>query len=334
MTMYEEGSPEFKVQKVGQGYAKQLLEAGKDADSFYKGRILGLNNGKEILKVGADVVGGTLTKPLYEILIRELPQKYRPDFREQKLTGGQVKLDVNNDGTLTADDFQALRERTQKQMGGIMEGEALPTQEEQMQSMMSNKTESEKMQEELEPLPEEPKEEIEMESDEEMEESYLDFIINEALSEEEEEMLMNELENNPELSMLFDKVMDVATEFSGSGPVEGPGSEVSDSIPARLSDGEFVFTTKAVEEIGADNLMSMMKEAEAKADERLTAANGGEIEEETGFTPMPVETPAVKQDIRVTKETVGSQATMQEEDDLVSDEIKKSMLSTRPYVRS
>ena len=334
MTMYEEGSPEFKVQKVGQGYAKQLLEAGKDADSFYKGRILGLNNGKEILKVGADVVGGTLTKPLYEILIRELPQKYRPDFREQKLTGGQVKLDVNNDGTLTADDFQALRERTQKQMGGIMEGEALPTQEEQMQSMMSNKTESEKMQEELEPLPEEPKEEIEMESDEEMEESYLDFIINEALSEEEEEMLMNELENNPELSMLFDKVMDVATEFSGSGPVEGPGSEVSDSIPARLSDGEFVFTTKAVEEIGADNLMSMMKEAEAKADERLTAANGGEIEEETGLTPMPVETPAIKQDIRVTKETVGSQATRQEENDLVSDEIKKSMLSTRPYVRS
>ncbi len=334
MTMYEEGSPEFKVQKVGQGYAKQLLEAGKDADSFYKGRILGLNNGKEILKVGADVVGGTLTKPLYEILIRELPQKYRPDFREQKLTGGQVKLDVNDDGTLTADDFKALRERTQKQMGGIMEGEALPTQEEQMQSMMSDKTESEKMQEELEPLPEEPKEEIEMESDEEMEESYLDFIINEALSEEEEEMLMNELENNPELSMLFDKVMDVATEFSGSGPVEGPGSEVSDSIPARLSDGEFVFTTKAVEEIGADNLMSMMKEAEAKADERLTAANGGEIEEETGLTPMPVETPAIKQDIRVTKETVGSQATMQEEDDLVSDEIKKSMLSNRPYVRS
>ena len=249
MTMYEEGSPEFKVQKVGQGYAKQLLEAGKDADSFYKGRILGLNNGKEILKVGADVVGGTLTKPLYEILIRELPQEYRPDFREKKLTGGQVKLDVNDDGTLTADDFKALRERTQKQMGGIMEGEALPTQEEQMQSMMNDKTESEKMQEELEPLPEEPKEEIEMESDEEMEESYLDFIINEALSEEEEEMLMNELENNPELSMLFDKVMDVATEFSGSGPVEGPGSEVSDSIPARLSDGEFVFTTKAVEEL-------------------------------------------------------------------------------------
>ena len=30
--------------------------------------------------------------------------------------------------------------------------------------------------------------------------------------------------------MLFDKVMEVAMEFSGSGPVEGPGSEVSDSV--------------------------------------------------------------------------------------------------------
>ena len=203
----------------------------------------------------------------------------------KKLVGSQKKLDANKDGELTADDFEALRERTQKQMGGMMAGKELPTQEEQMQSMMSDKTESEKMQEELEPLPEKPKEQ--MDSDDEMEDKYLDFVINEALDEEEETMLMNELENNPQLSMLFDKVMDVAIEFSGSGPVEGPGSEVSDSIPARLSDGEFVFTTKAVEEIGADNLMSMMKEAEAKADERLTAANGGEIEEETGLTPMP-----------------------------------------------
>jgi len=260
--------------------------------------------------------------------------------KDKKLTGSQTKLDTNKDGELTADDFEALRERTQKQMGGIMEGEALPTQEEQMQSMMSDKTESEKMQEELEPLPEEPieepmmSEESKMDSDDKMEDKYLDFVINQALSEEEEEMLMNELENNPDLSLLFDKVMDVAQEFSGSGPVEGPGSEVSDSIPARLSDGEFVITAKAVEEIGADTLMSMMKEAEAKADERQTAANGGMIEEETGLTPMPVETPAVKQDIRVTKETVGSQATMQEENDLVDEELKKSMLSTRSYVRS
>jgi len=251
---------------------------------------------------------------------------------DKKLVGGQKKLDVDGDGSITADDFAALRERTQKQMGGMMEGEPLPTQEEQMQSLMDDKTYSEEMQEELEPLPEKPEEDMEMESDEVMEDNYLDFIIDEALNEEEETMLMNELENNPQLSMLFDKVMDVAIEFSGSGPVEGPGSEISDSIPARLSDGEFVFTAKAVEEIGADNLMSMMKEAEAKADERQPAQEGGLMEEEE-YT-MPVEEKPTEQVIRVTKETVGSQATMQEEDDLVGDEIKKSMLSNRPYVRS
>jgi len=247
--------------------------------------------------------------------------------RMSYLEGGQTKLDANKDGELTAEDFEALRERTQKQMGGMMEGQPIPNEETQMQNMMSNKTESEKMQEELEPLPEAP----EMKSDEEMEDGYLDFVINEALSDEEEVMLMNELEANPQLSMLFDKVMDVAIEFSGSGPVEGPGSEVSDSIPARLSDGEFVFTAKAVEELGADNLMSMMKEAEAAAEERQPAQEGGLMEEEN---VMPVEQQPVEQNIRVTKETVGSQAAMQEEDDLVGDELKKSMLSSRPYVRS
>ncbi len=122
----------------------------------------------------------------------------------------------------------------------------------------------------------------EMMPDEEMEDKYLDFIIDEALSEEEENMLMSKLEQDENLSMLFDKVLDVAQEFAGSGPVEGPGSGVSDSIPARLSDGEFVFTTKAVKEIGEDTLMSMMKEAEAAADKRQGFAIGGmsRLEEE------------------------------------------------------
>jgi len=117
--------------------------------------------------------------------------------------------------------------------------------------------------------------ESEMESDDDMEDGYTRFIMEEALSEEEEDMLTSKLEQDEELSMLFDKIIDVAQEFAGSGPVEGPGSGVSDSIPARLSDGEFVFTAKAVEEIGEDSLMSMMKEAEAAADERQGLAMGG-----------------------------------------------------------
>ena len=114
-----------------------------------------------------------------------------------------------------------------------------------------------------------------MESDDDMEDNYMDFILDEALEESEEQYLMEQLEANPELSMIFDKVFDVASEFAGSGPVDGPGSGVSDSIPARLSDGEFVFTTKAVEEIGADNLQQMMEDAEASADQRQPVAYGG-----------------------------------------------------------
>lgn len=139
--------------------------------------------------------------------------------------------------------------------------------------------------------------ESEMEPDGEMEDNYTRFIMDEALTEEEEDMLMSKLEQDEELAMIFDKVIDVAQEFAGAGPVEGPGSGVSDSIPARLSDGEFVFTAKAVEEIGADNLMAMMKDAEAKADERQPLQEGGELKEET----MPMKTPMTEQVIRVEK---------------------------------
>jgi hypothetical protein len=169
--------------------------------------------------------------------------------------------------------------------------------------------------------------------DEEMEEDYVDYVVEETLSNEDRNYLIDALEKDDRLSEIFDQVVESATEFTGSGTVEGPGTGKSDSIPARLSDGEFVFTAKATAELGADNLMSMMREAEREADERLQAQEGGLIEEEETVT-MPVEKQPVEQDIRVTKETVGSQAAMQEQSDLVDEELKKSMLSTRPYVRS
>jgi len=172
--------------------------------------------------------------------------------------------------------------------------------------------------------------ESEMEPDGEMEDNYTRFIMEEALSEEEEDMLTSKLEQDEELSMLFDKIIDVAQEFAGSGPVEGPGSGVSDSIPARLSDGEFVFTAKAVEEIGEDALMSMMKEAEAAADKRQGFAEGELVEEET--VTMPVERQPIEQNIRVTKETVGPQAGMLEQDDLVDSEVKKSMFRQNRFL--
>ena len=172
-----------------------------------------------------------------------------------------------------------------------------------------------------------------MESDEKMEDNYTQFIMEEALNDEEEDMLMSKLEKDKELQMLFDKVIDVAQEFAGSGPVEGPGSGVSDSIPARLSDGEFVFTAKATEEIGADELMRMMKDAEANADKRQQMANGGEPEEET-MTRQPNE-PDV-QEIRVVKETVDSTGRMMEDEDEISKDIKSQMMldPNQRHVRS
>jgi len=117
--------------------------------------------------------------------------------------------------------------------------------------------------------------------DEQMEEEYLEFIIDEALDDEEQIYLMSKLEDDPQLSQIFDKVVGTASEFSGSGPVEGPGTGVSDSIPARLSEGEFVFTDKATEQIGADELQRMMDDAERAYDGGLMRkALGGKVQTE------------------------------------------------------
>jgi hypothetical protein len=223
-------------------------------------------------------------------------------------------LDLDKDGNKTEPMKKAAEDREPKYMGGMYrkkkaEGGSI---DDQMMMVMTAPQESE------------------MEPDDDMEDNYTRFIMEEALSEEEEDMLTSKLEQDEELAMLFDKIIDVAQEFAGSGPVEGPGSGVSDSIPARLSDGEFVFTAKAVEEIGEDALMSMMKEAEAAADERQGLAEGGMPEEDR--VVMEPEKAPVQQDVRVTKETVGPQAGMLEQDDLVDSEVKKSMFRQNRFL--
>ena len=123
--------------------------------------------------------------------------------------------------------------------------------------------------------------------DEEMESDYVDFVMNEALDGEEQSYLMTALEADPQLSMIFDKVVDTASEFSGAGAVDGPGDGVSDSIPARLSAGEFVVTKKATDQIGADNLQTMMDEAERAYDGGLMGtdkAKGENINEAMLFS--------------------------------------------------
>ena len=249
---------------------KKVIKYFNDVDVFIK-------------KYGKNILGDNYTRPDLTL----------PSSRDKKQDGGLLnpeKADLDNDGELSSYEEargEAIEEnmREQKQVGGMM-------MDDQMANMMEEEKNEMPMDNQMaDMMPEEKTEEqkaIEeaQAPDEKMEDNYVDFLIDEALSDEEEGMLMQELQANPQLSMLFDKVMEVAMEFSGSGPVDGP-----------------------------------------QAEERQMAQDGGLMEEEN---VMPVEQQPVEQNIRVTKETVGSQAAMQEEEDLVGDELKKSMLSTRP----
>ena len=234
--------------------------------------------------------------------------------------------DLNKDGEVTYADV--LEGRDAFAVGGSLLADDMPVEDQPMEEPM---VEEPMMDEPMveEPMMDEPEED--MLPDDEMEDEYLDFILDEALDNEEEDYLMSQLQDNEQLSEIFDKVIDVAQEFAGSGPVEGPGSGVSDSIPARLSDGEFVFTAKAVEEIGADNLMAMMKDAEMKADDRQGLANGGEPEERV---ELPVEEQKEPQ-VRVVKETVDNKRSLEDEDE-VSKNIKQNMMldPNQQHVRS
>ena len=188
--------------------------------------------------------------------------------------------------------------RRQKAEGGAMDDQmnALAI------SVAPAKVEEKKM-----PMEEEP-----MLPDEEMEEDYVDYVVEETLATEDKMYLNAALEKDAKLSEIFDQVVESATEFTGSGTVEGPGTGRSDSIPARLSDGEFVFTAKATEEIGEDTLMSMMKDAEAKADERQNLNIGGMLVDQ-------------RRDVDPLGKPV--------EEDIVNNEIRKGMLSANPRLR-
>ena len=215
-------------------------------------------------------------------------------YAKGSLVGRQSELDKNNDGEITSQDFAMLRQG--KQEGGSL---MVPPEMEGMADDMPVDT-----------YPNIPPEEMAAAQasqlpDAEMEDKYMDFVVNESLDSEEQSYLMNALEADPMLSQIFDKVIMTASEFTGAGEVEGPGTGVSDSIPARLSDGEFVFTKKATDQIGADNLQMMMDDAER-------AFDGGEM--------------------RMPKQEGGMMMYKQKDEDplayekIAQDEIKKNML--------
>ena len=87
------------------------------------------------------------------------------------------------------------------------------------------------------------------------------------LDSEEEQLLEEVIEMHPNIMNVIVKL--TTKEFTGEGEVDGPGTGTSDSIPAMLSDGEFVFTAKATKQLGVDKLRKMMKSAEAEYDNSM-----------------------------------------------------------------
>ena len=61
--------------------------------------------------------------------------------------------------------------------------------------------------------------------------------------------MMNKIEDNPGITAFFPPKM---------GMISGPGGPKDDKIPAMLSDGEFVFTAKAVDNAGGPKAMYNM----------------------------------------------------------------------------
>ena len=109
-----------------------------------------------------------------------------------------------------------------------------------------------------------------------------------SLTLEDEEVLEEAISMHPELLNIIPKMIVATDEFTGDGEVEGPGTGTSDSIPARLSDGEFVFTAKSVKHLGVDKLRKMMSKAENDYDKDMNVQDEQQMESVDDIVPADV----------------------------------------------
>ena len=114
-----------------------------------------------------------------------------------------------------------------------------------------------------------------------MEEGEMDIsaqVDTSVLDSDEEALLEEVIEMHPGI---VDVIVKLTTkEFTGEGEVDGPGTGTSDSIPAMLSDGEFVFTAKATKQIGVDKLRKQMKAAEEEYDNSMAVQDSQQMDSE------------------------------------------------------
>jgi len=221
------------------------------------------------------------TEDMYGYLQKLKPQQLK-EFKENV-----SEEDINLYGP-ALDLLETLTPRAIKMAGGKMKNDPFKVKYNEGSMLVAPEMglEDEMPEDTYDNIPEDEKEAVEASQlpDDEMEQEHLKYVLNEALPIEDQEYLMDILDTDERLNDIFDKVISTATEFSGAGEVNGPGTGTSDSIPARLSDGEFVFTKKATDQLGADKLQTMMDEAERAYDGGLMQkAFGGMVND------MPVD---------------------------------------------
>jgi len=214
-------------------------------------------------KAAVALIGG---KSAYDVITAPEESRFKKEFASAQKEGLDVFDFTNDEGktypvkvALAAEDNSDVTyTRTKKAEGGSL----LTPPEMEMEEDDDMPVDT------YDNIPEDEKEAVEESQlpDAEMEDDYMSYVLEESLDTEDQEYLMSVLETDERLGSIFDKVMDVAGEFAGEGAVNGPGDGTSDSIPARLSDGEFVFTKKATDQMGADQLQTMMDDAEKAYD--------------------------------------------------------------------
>ena len=165
--------------------------------------------------------------------------------------------------------------------GGIVIPELQGAQDAGMPVDMLAQDEVDMRKNEMEEMSDEEMPDMEVESEDILDDMEVN-VDTSMLTAKDEEVLEDAIESFPELMEIIPKML-VATgsvkEFTGEGEVEGPGTGTSDSVPAMLSDGEFVITAKAVKQIGVDKLRKMMKKAEDDYDKDMNVQEEQQMED-------------------------------------------------------
>lgn len=179
----------------------------------------------------------------------EMAKQQPAEDRQAFVEGGKVKAKMKDKKKAVLNGKKAYAKRKGYEEGGMAFAEEPEFIEDEMEDFDAGETE-------------------------EVEPSILD-LAPEVLDDEDLDSLNDILDMHPDLPRIIDQLS--MAEDDMEGMIEGPGTETSDSIPAKLSDGEFVFTAKAVKQIGVDKLTKMMKKAEEDFD-MSTQESAGQTE--------------------------------------------------------